>query len=53
MRRQSQVPRRLCLLLAQAEAGAGDKAAAQLAGMTAHRRAPLEAGWMAAGSAPR
>ena len=44
----SQVPRRLCLLLAQAEAGAGDKAAAQLWQDRASR-APLEAGWMAAG----
>jgi len=38
----------MCLLLAQAEAGAGDKAAAQLWQDRASR-APLEAGWMAAG----
>ena len=44
----AQVPRRLCLLLAQSEAGVGDKAAAQLWQDRASR-APLEAGWMAAG----
>ncbi len=42
------VPRRLCLLSAQAEAGAGDRAAAQLWHDRAPR-APLEAGWIAAG----
>jgi HemY protein len=44
----SQVPRRLCQLMAEAEAGAGDMAAAQ-SWQDRVSRAPLEAGWVAAG----
>ena len=42
------VPRRICLLMAEAETGLGDKAAAQ-SWQDRARRAPLEAGWLAAG----
>lgn len=45
---KADVPRRICLLMAEAETGLGDKAAAQSWHDRA-RRAPLEAGWMAAG----
>ncbi len=44
----SQVPRRLCQLMAEAEASIGDMAAAQ-SWQDRASRAPLEAGWVAAG----